>query len=198
MQYKILGSKKRASIIFSILLIAASFSSISSARANGASPTTPDEASITSCAFDGQQNRTITFNSSIPELVVNFTKEGGDSVFLKEYQNNQFIFSDGPNIVLPTTALSWDNLFGAYGAATVRDDFYSFWISDGAAVPIGDQPLCSISVIIQAPTTKQPARQTTNLSFDQSQHGSDTLSDPDGQLRKTLDSINAKYGNLLR
>ena len=41
-------------------------------------------------------------------------------------------------------------------------------------------------------------RQTYNLSFDQSQHGSDTLSDPDGQLRKTIDSINAKYGNLLR
>jgi len=41
-------------------------------------------------------------------------------------------------------------------------------------------------------------RQTSNLSFDQSQYGSDTLSDPDGQLRKTIDSINAKYGNLLR
>jgi hypothetical protein len=41
-------------------------------------------------------------------------------------------------------------------------------------------------------------RQTSNLSFDQSQHGSDTLSDPDGQLRKTLDSINAKYGNLIK
>jgi hypothetical protein len=41
-------------------------------------------------------------------------------------------------------------------------------------------------------------RQSSNLSFDQSQHGSDTLSDPDGQLRKTLDSINAKYGNLIQ
>jgi hypothetical protein len=41
-------------------------------------------------------------------------------------------------------------------------------------------------------------RQTSNLSFDQSQYGSDTLSDPDGQLRKTIDSINAKYGNLVK
>ena len=41
-------------------------------------------------------------------------------------------------------------------------------------------------------------RQTSNLSFDQSQYGSDTLSDPDGQLRKTIDSINAKYGNLIK
>jgi hypothetical protein len=49
---------------------------------------------------------------------------------------------------------------------------------------------------VAAPT---PAlRQTSNLSFDQSQHGSDTLSDPDGQLRKTIDSINAKYGNLIK
>jgi hypothetical protein len=47
------------------------------------------------------------------------------------------------------------------------------------------------------PVVLQALRQTTNLSFDQSQYGSDTLSDPDGQLRKTLDSINAKYGNLL-
>ena len=45
--------------------------------------------------------------------------------------------------------------------------------------------------------TAPALRQTTNLSFDQSQHGTDTLSDPDGQLRKTIDSINAKYGNLI-
>jgi len=41
-------------------------------------------------------------------------------------------------------------------------------------------------------------RQTSNLSFSQSQYGSDTLSDPDGQLRKILDSVNAKYGNLIK
>lgn len=55
--------------------------------------------------------------------------------------------------------------------------------------------------VYQSGITAIPApalRQTSNLSFDQSQHGSDTLSDPDGQLRKTLDSINAKYGNLIK
>jgi len=41
-------------------------------------------------------------------------------------------------------------------------------------------------------------RQTYNLSFGQSLHGSDTLSDSDGELRKTVDSINAKYGNLIK
>ena len=62
--------------------------------------------------------------------------------------------------------------------------------------------LNEVSAAIEMPAVKAKApvmlRQTYNLSFDQSQHGSDTLSDPDGQLRKTIDSINAKYGNLLR
>jgi hypothetical protein len=29
-------------------------------------------------------------------------------------------------------------------------------------------------------------------------YGSDKLSDPDGQLRKTVDAIDAKYGNLIK
>jgi hypothetical protein len=41
-------------------------------------------------------------------------------------------------------------------------------------------------------------RQTYNLSFGQSMRGTDTLSDSDGELRKTVDSINAKYGNLIK
>ena len=41
-------------------------------------------------------------------------------------------------------------------------------------------------------------RQTTNLSFSKAINGSDKLSDQDGQLRKTVDSINAKWGNLIK
>ena len=41
-------------------------------------------------------------------------------------------------------------------------------------------------------------RQTTNLTFAQSLYGSDTLSDPDGQLRKTVDQIMNKYGSLIK
>ncbi len=198
MPHKTLGNKKRTWFLLSILLTGASFSSISSARANGADPISPDVTSITSCAFDGQQNRSITIRPSSSELQIDFAKEGGNSVFLKEYQNDQFIFGTGPFTPNFTFINSWDNLFGAYGAATVRDDFYSFWISDGAAVPIGDQPLCSISVIIQAATSAAALRQTVNLSFDQSQHGSDTLSDPDGQLRATVDKIMNNYGSLVK
>jgi len=41
-------------------------------------------------------------------------------------------------------------------------------------------------------------RRSSNLTFKESQYGSDKLSDPDGQLRKTIDSINVKYGNLIK
>jgi hypothetical protein len=41
-------------------------------------------------------------------------------------------------------------------------------------------------------------RQTNNLSFAQSLHGSDTLSDEDGELRKTVDQIMSKYGSLIK
>jgi hypothetical protein len=41
-------------------------------------------------------------------------------------------------------------------------------------------------------------RQTSNLSFAQSLYGSDTLSDEDGELRKTVDQIMNKYGSLVK
>jgi hypothetical protein len=41
-------------------------------------------------------------------------------------------------------------------------------------------------------------RQTSNLLFEQSLYASDTLSDPDGQLRKTVDQIMNKYGSLIK
>ena len=41
-------------------------------------------------------------------------------------------------------------------------------------------------------------RKSSNLTFKESLYASDTLSDPDGQLRKTVDSINAKYGYLIK
>ena len=54
------------------------------------------------------------------------------------------------------------------------------------------------------PTASSPApapvyvRQTSNLTFAQSLYASDSLSDPDGQLRKTVDAIDAKYGYLIK
>jgi len=48
--------------------------------------------------------------------------------------------------------------------------------------------------------TAAPAyvRQTSNLLFEQSLYASDTLSDEDGELRKTVDQIMNKYGSLIK
>jgi hypothetical protein len=48
--------------------------------------------------------------------------------------------------------------------------------------------------------TAAPAyvRQTSNLTFAQSLYASDTLSDPDGQLRATVDQVMSKYGSLIK
>lgn len=41
-------------------------------------------------------------------------------------------------------------------------------------------------------------RKSSNLTFKESLYDSDKLSDPDGQLRITVDAIDAKYGNLIK
>jgi hypothetical protein len=41
-------------------------------------------------------------------------------------------------------------------------------------------------------------RRTSNLSFAQSLYASDTVSDPDGQLRATVDQVMSKYGSLIK
>ena len=47
-------------------------------------------------------------------------------------------------------------------------------------------------------STQVMTRQSHNLSFSKSLFGSDTLSDWDGQLRKTVDSINKQWGSLIK
>jgi hypothetical protein len=47
-------------------------------------------------------------------------------------------------------------------------------------------------------TTPASIRTSTNLTFKESLYASDTLSDPDGELRKTVDQIMNKYGSLIK
>ena len=54
------------------------------------------------------------------------------------------------------------------------------------------------SVDTRVTSTQVMTRQSHNLSFSKSLFGSDTLSDPDGQLRKTVDSINKQWGSLIK
>ena len=59
-----------------------------------------------------------------------------------------------------------------------------------------------LAIAAEAPAAPKPVpvyvRQSTNLSFSKSLYGTDTLSDPDGQLRKTIDAIDANYGYLIQ
>jgi hypothetical protein len=57
---------------------------------------------------------------------------------------------------------------------------------------------------VESPAAPAPAlaaasiRRSTNLTFKESLYASDTLSDPDGELRKTVDQIMSKYGSLIK
>jgi hypothetical protein len=76
---------------------------------------------------------------------------------------------------------------------------------------VGDGPELNVSTAYlkqvwtwNGPTASSPApapvyvRQTSNLTFAQSLYASDALSDPDGELRKTVDQIMNKYGSLIK
>jgi hypothetical protein len=67
------------------------------------------------------------------------------------------------------------------GLNTAPDFLKQVWTWDGPASP--------------APVY---VRQTSNLTFAQSLYASDTLSDEDGELRKTVDQIMNKYGSLIK
>ena len=56
----------------------------------------------------------------------------------------------------------------------------------------------STSYLKQVWTWSPNVRQTSNLTFAQSLYASDTLSDEDGELRKTVDQIMNKYGSLIK
>ena len=87
--------------------------------------------------------------------------------------------------------LSWhlDWVFGGWrlGEITELNDSSAYlkqvWTWNGPAAP--------------APAPVY-VRQTSNLTFAQSLYASDTLSDPDGQLRATVDQVMSKYGSLIK
>jgi hypothetical protein len=88
--------------------------------------------------------------------------------------------------------LSWHLNYtsGGYrlGAVYLNDDatyLKQVWTWNGPAAP--------------APKPVETyVRKSTNLQFNEAMYGSDKLSDPDGQLRKTVDAIDAKYGYLIK
>ena len=76
------------------------------------------------------------------------------------------------------------------------DQYYLFrFRTDGQWV---DSPPAPAPAPAPAATAPVFVRQSSNLTFAQSLYASDTLSDPDGELRKTVDQIMAKYGSLIK
>jgi hypothetical protein len=94
----------------------------------------------------------------------------------------------------------------------IRVSSYAYWESERITYP-GDvyttatptesyilsyTGFSSGTVDTRVTSTQVMTRQSHNLSFYKSLFGSDTLSDWDGQLRKTVDSINKKWGSLIK
>jgi len=115
----------------------------------------------------------------------------------------------GPDTVayVPNSSLSQSGVDGSYAViksltALGTDQSFTFkWVFGGNNY----QTLISsgfLNEIGAAVTPAEPAvaagRQTANLSFGNSYEGSDTLSDPSGQLGATIDAIYKKYGYLIK
>jgi hypothetical protein len=94
------------------------------------------------------------------------------------------------------TRLSW-HLTGSAGGFRLGN---AGWInSDADGGNLYLKQVWSWNGISAAPAPVETyVRKSTNLQFNEAMYGSDKLSDPDGQLRKTVDAIDAKYGYLIK
>jgi hypothetical protein len=81
-------------------------------------------------------------------------------------------------------------VLGAVGFPSLSTSEYYSWELHSSGQWAGSSPAPAPAPVY--------VRQTSNLLFEQSLYASDTLSDPDGQLRKTVDQIMNKYGSLIK
>jgi hypothetical protein len=85
----------------------------------------------------------------------------------------------------------------AYWAQALNDPIYTNTTPTESYI-LSYTGFSSGTVDTRVTSTQVMTRQSHNLSFSKSLFGSDTLSDWDGQLRKTVDSINKKWGSLIK
>jgi hypothetical protein len=90
-----------------------------------------------------------------------------------------------PDVLFTTTLTS-----GVVGFPSDSNGLYYLWELYSSGRWTGSSPAPA-----PAPVS---VRKSSNLTFAQSLYASDTLSDPDGELRKTVDQIMAKYGSLIK
>ena len=89
----------------------------------------------------------------------------------------------------------------------IRVSSYAYWASNVNIYPAGgyltatpteSYTLSYTGFSSGTVDTRVTTRQSHNLSFSKSLFGSDKLSDWDGELRKTVDSINKQWGSLIK
>ena len=85
----------------------------------------------------------------------------------------------------------------AAGNYVVRATSWEYWVQSANLGNYVFNYTLTLSGLNNAVPAPANVRQTSNLSFAQSLHASDTLSDEDGELRKTVDQIMNKYGSLI-
>ena len=78
----------------------------------------------------------------------------------------------------------------------IRVTSYAYWI--GYTAPTESYTFSYTGLSSGTVDTRVTTRQSHNLSFSKSLFGSDKLSDWDGELRKTVDSINKQWGSLIK
>jgi hypothetical protein len=78
----------------------------------------------------------------------------------------------------------------------IRVTSYAYWI--GYTAPTESYTFSYTGFSSGTVDTRVTTRQSHNLSFSKSLFGSDKLSDWDGELRKTVDSINKQWGSLIK
>ena len=78
----------------------------------------------------------------------------------------------------------------------IRVTSFAYWI--GYAPPTESYTFSYTGLSSGTVDTRVTTRQSHNLSFSKSLFGSDKLSDWDGELRKTVDSINKQWGSLIK
>ena len=85
---------------------------------------------------------------------------------------------------------------GTYSNYVIRVTSYDYWI--GSTPPTESYTFRYTGFSSGSVDARSSVRQTHNHSFASSLYGSDNLSDPDGQLKKTVDSINKQWGSLIK
>jgi hypothetical protein len=129
-----------------------------------------------------KNNAAVSHNSITYNGTNGYTLDGGAN--LDSYRLEVTLGSDpvlqGFNSIGP--------VLGTVGFPSMSNSRYFIWELHSSGQWTGSSPAPAAASI----------RRSTNLTFKESLYASDTLSDPDGQLRKTVDQIMNKYGSLIK